>query len=84
VDFPFGIAVSGNDLFLSNAVAGTVGEYGLDGSTINPALISGLNFPKASPSVLCRSRLQSRSSAWARQHCGRAAAANSQRIFNLC
>lgn len=44
---PFGIAVSGSDLFVVNTGTilsnnGTVGEYTTSGAPINPALISGL------------------------------------------
>jgi hypothetical protein len=37
-----GIAVSGSDLFVLNNSIGTIGEYTANGSTVNPALISGL------------------------------------------
>ena len=43
---PFGIAVSGADLFVTNAAIGTVGEYTTSGATVNPALISGLSLPE--------------------------------------
>jgi len=44
---PFGIAVSGSDLFVTNAAppAGTIGEYTTSGATVNAALISGLDDP---------------------------------------
>src|SRR5437763_12773599 len=47
---PFGIAVSGSDLFVSNAGSGTtgsgtIGKYTTAGGTVNPPLISGLSFP---------------------------------------
>jgi hypothetical protein len=42
---PFGIALSGSDLFVSNDFAGTIGEYTTSGATVNAALISGLDFP---------------------------------------
>jgi hypothetical protein len=32
-------------IFVANHGNGTIGEYGLDGSTINAALITGLNGP---------------------------------------
>jgi hypothetical protein len=41
--YPFGIAVSGSDLFVTNAGPGTIGAYTTAGATVNPALISGLN-----------------------------------------
>ncbi len=42
---PFGIAVSGADLFVANLGNGTIGEYTTAGATVNAALISGLNQP---------------------------------------
>ena len=38
---PLGIAVSGADLFVTNAGTDTIGEYTTAGATVNPALISG-------------------------------------------
>ena len=32
-------------IFVANASAGTIGEYTSTGAAVNPALISGLNFP---------------------------------------
>jgi len=48
---PFGIAVSGGHLFVTNQGGGTnngtIGEYdATSGATINAALVSGLNFPR--------------------------------------
>ena len=43
---PFGIALSGSDLFVTNPLAGTIGEYTTSGATVNAALISGLNLPQ--------------------------------------
>ena len=43
LNFAVGVAVSGSDLFLSNAV--TIGEYTTSGATVNAALISGLSGP---------------------------------------
>ena len=40
---PFGIAVSGSDLFVTNSIIGTVGAYTTSGATVNAALISGLS-----------------------------------------
>ncbi len=46
LSFPFGLAVSGSNLFVVNAVAGTIGEYNAStGTAINASLVSGLNFP---------------------------------------
>ena len=40
-----GLAISGNDMFVSSYDGGTVGEFGLDGSIINASLLSGLSHP---------------------------------------
>ena len=45
LDLPFGIAVSGSDLFVANIDGGTIGEYTTAGATVNAALISGLDLP---------------------------------------
>ena len=42
---PVSIALSGSDLFVTNAESGTIGEYTTAGATVNAALISGLNGP---------------------------------------
>jgi hypothetical protein len=42
---PYGIAVSGNDLFVVNGESGTIGEYTTSAATVNADLISGLNSP---------------------------------------
>src|SRR5947209_8214643 len=42
---PFGIAVSGSNLFVVNPRDGTIGEYTTAGASVNPALISGLDGP---------------------------------------
>ena len=42
---PFGIAVDGSDLFVTNVGAGTIGEYTTAGATVNAALITGLIDP---------------------------------------
>ena len=39
---PTAIAVSGSDLFVTEAGSGTVGEYTTSGATVNASLISGL------------------------------------------
>ena len=39
---PQSIALSGSDLFVTNQLVGTIGEYTTAGATVNPALISGL------------------------------------------
>lgn len=44
---PWGIAISGNDLFVLKSDNESIGEYGLDGSTVNASLIYGLNDPMA-------------------------------------
>jgi hypothetical protein len=44
---PYGIAVSGSNLFVTNFDTGTIGEYTTDGATVNRALISGLSLPYA-------------------------------------
>ena len=41
---PFGLAISGNDLFVSQR-DGTVAEYTTSGTVVNSALITGLNWP---------------------------------------
>ncbi len=42
---PYGIAVSGGDIFVANAGNNTIGEYTTAGATVNATLISGLNGP---------------------------------------
>ena len=42
---PYGIVVSGSDLFVTNSEAGTIGEYTTSGATVNASLISGLSAP---------------------------------------
>src|ERR1700722_4589877 len=37
--------VKAQDLYVANAGTGTIGEYGLDGSTINSSLITGFRGP---------------------------------------
>ena len=37
--------IKAQNLDIANAESGTIGEYGLDGSTVNAALISGLDGP---------------------------------------
>jgi hypothetical protein len=44
---PLGIAVSGGNLFVANAFAGTIEEYTTSGVPVNRALISGLLGPGA-------------------------------------
>ena len=39
LDYPTGIANSGNDLFVVNTDNNTVGEYTTSGATINPSLL---------------------------------------------
>jgi len=46
LDYPVGIAVSGNDLFVVNRRANTIGKYNATtGATINASLVSGLSTP---------------------------------------
>ena len=44
---PHAPVISGSHLYIANAGNGTVGEYNLDGSVVNAALISGLTQPSA-------------------------------------
>ena len=43
--YPTGIAISGNNLFVVNTVAETIGEYTTSGATVNASLITGLVSP---------------------------------------
>ena len=49
LDHPFGLALSGSDLFVTNEGdspgAGTIGEYTTSGGTVNASLVSGLDNP---------------------------------------
>ena len=40
-----GVAISGSDLFVSNASTGTVAEYTTSGTLVNASLVTGLNTP---------------------------------------
>jgi hypothetical protein len=42
LSLPFGIALSGSNLFVTNLSAGTIGKYTTTGATVNAALVSGL------------------------------------------
>ena len=48
---PWGLVLSGSDLFVTNenvggvAGSGTIGEYTTSGTTVNPSLVSGLTGP---------------------------------------
>lgn len=42
---PFGIVVSGGDIFVANLLTGTIGEYNPDGTTVNASLVTGLHLP---------------------------------------
>jgi uncharacterized delta-60 repeat protein len=42
-----GIAVSGNDIFISDSASGVIGEYTTSGTTVNASLISDNNQPAA-------------------------------------
>ena len=44
---PWGIAVSGSNLFITNYYQGTIGEYDTSGAVVNASLVSGLNGPSA-------------------------------------
>jgi hypothetical protein len=44
---PWGIAISGNDLYVVNNGGTTIGEYTTAGATVNASLISGLDNPAA-------------------------------------
>ena len=41
-DEPYGIAVSGSDLFVANYGSNTVGEYTTSGATVNASLVTGM------------------------------------------
>jgi len=45
LDSPWGIAVSGSDLYVTNYNNGTIGKYTTSGGTTNSTLISGLTHP---------------------------------------
>jgi hypothetical protein len=46
LNYPARLALSGNDLFVSNYVGGTVGEYdATTGALINANFITGLSYP---------------------------------------
>ena len=51
LNYPYGIAASGSDLFVANyghdGTGSTVGEYTTSGATVNPSFISGLTAPFA-------------------------------------
>jgi hypothetical protein len=47
LDEPTGIAISGDNLYLTETGNGVVGEYKLSGSTVDAELISGLDAPDA-------------------------------------
>lgn len=40
---PYGLAVSGSDLFVSNNASNTIGKYTTSGAVVNPSLITGLS-----------------------------------------
>ena len=42
---PYGIAVSGSNLFVANDGTGTIGEYTTSGAVVNASLVSGLSEP---------------------------------------
>ena len=41
LDFPFDIAVWGDDIYVANLSSGVVGKYTTDGTTLDASLISG-------------------------------------------
>ena len=41
LDFPFDIAVFGDNIYVANLSSGTVGKYTTDGATVNASLITG-------------------------------------------
>jgi len=43
----WGIAVSGDDLFVTSQSNGTIGEYTTSGEVVNASLITGLSSPRA-------------------------------------
>ena len=47
LNYPWGIAVSGSNLFVSNQYGNTIGEYTTSGAVVNASLISGLNQPES-------------------------------------
>jgi hypothetical protein len=44
---PIGIAISGSDIFVTDQLAGTIGEYTTAGATVNASLVTGLKNPGA-------------------------------------
>ena len=50
LDRPFGITVSGSNLFVTNLGGtigtGTIGEYTTSGAVVNASLVSGLAYPE--------------------------------------
>ena len=57
---PMFIAVSGGNLFVTNGVGNTVGEYTMTGATVNASLISGFIQPHGSRCLdrICSSRTE--------------------------
>jgi hypothetical protein len=45
LSLPAAIAVSGGNLFVTNELTGTIGEYTTSGATVNASLVSGLHLP---------------------------------------
>jgi hypothetical protein len=45
LDAPYGLAVSGGNLFVTNGYSGTIGEYTTSGATVNASLVTGLDNP---------------------------------------
>jgi len=45
LNYPVGLAISGDDLFVANFYGDSVGEYTTSGATVNASLISGLDSP---------------------------------------
>jgi hypothetical protein len=43
LSIPTGIAIAGSHIYVANAGAGTIGEYNLDATVVNAALVTGLS-----------------------------------------
>jgi hypothetical protein len=42
---PYGLAVSGGDIFVANTYPGEISEYTTTGAPVNTSLITGLDYP---------------------------------------
>jgi hypothetical protein len=45
LDYPFGTALSGSNLFAANSLSNSISEYTTSGGTVNASLVTGLNAP---------------------------------------